>query len=142
MTYLVYMNAIVFIFFSWLISMVATLGSLFFSEIMLLPPCVLCWYQRICMYPLTILLLVGFWTQDKGVLKYASPLALIGWVIAFYHNLLYYNILPESASPCMQGISCTSIQLNWLGFITIPLLSLVSFTMILVMFIIQKRKMK
>lgn len=94
------------------------------------------------MYPLTILLLVGFWTQDKGVLKYASPLALIGWVIAFYHNLLYYNILPESASPCMQGISCTSIQLNWLGFITIPLLSLVSFTMILVMFIIQKRKMK
>lgn len=94
------------------------------------------------MYPLTILLLVGFWTQDKGVLKYASPLALIGWVIAFYHNLLYYNILPESASPCMQGISCTSIQLNWLGFVTIPLLSLVSFTMILVMFIIQKRKMK
>ena len=94
------------------------------------------------MYPLTILLLVGFWTQDKGVLKYASPLALIGWVIAFYHNLLYYNILSESASPCMQGISCTSIQLNWFGFITIPLLSLVSFTMILVMFIIQKRKMK
>lgn len=94
------------------------------------------------MYPLTILLLVGFWTQDKGVLKYASPLALIGWVIAFYHNLLYYNILPESASPCMQGISCTSIQLNWLGFVTIPLLSLVSFTMILVMFVIQKRKMK
>lgn len=136
------MNGMILLFISWLVSMIATLGSLFFSEIMLLPPCVLCWYQRICMYPLTIVLLIGFWTQDQKVLKYAGPLAIVGWIIAIYHNLLYYNILPESASPCMQGISCTSVQLNWLGFITIPFLSFTAFTLILVLFSIQRRKSK
>ncbi len=136
------MNQVILIFFGWLVSTIATLGSLFFSEIMLLPPCVLCWYQRICMYPLVFILLIGFWTQDQKVLKYATPLAISGWFIALYHNLLYYNILPESASPCMQGISCTSIQLNWLGFITIPLLSFTAFTLILVLFSIQRRKFK
>ena len=111
----------------------ATLGSLFFSEIMLYPPCVLCWYQRISMYPLVILFAMGLFGQRPNeVVKYALPLSLIGWGIALYHNLLYYNILPESASPCLQGISCTSVQLQWLGFITIPLLSLIGFTSIII----------
>ncbi|MFY7992416.1 MAG: disulfide oxidoreductase [Bacteriovoracaceae bacterium] len=132
----------ILLFLSWLISMISTLGSLFFSEIMSLPPCVLCWYQRICMYPLVIMLLMGFWAQDQKVLRYAGPLAVMGWIIAFYHNLLYYNILPKSASPCMQGISCTTVQLNWFGFITIPLLSLTAFTIILILFSMMMRKQK
>lgn len=119
------------IFSAWIISAVATLGSLFFSEVMMLPPCILCWYQRIAMYPLSILLFVGLLKIDRSLFRFTAPLALIGWAIAVYHNLLYYKILPESASPCVKGISCTTVQLEWLGFITIPLLSLIGFTLIL-----------
>lgn len=130
----------ILIFISWSISAVSTVGSLFFSEVMMLPPCILCWYQRICMYPLSILLFTGLLKFDGSVFRYAFPLTLIGWVIAVYHNLLYYKILPESASPCVKGISCTTVQLEWLGFITIPLLSLMGFTLILILLTIFRTK--
>lgn len=123
-----------FTFTAWVLSFIATLGSLFFSEIMGFPPCVLCWYQRICMYPLSILLLAALFPINKDSLKFTLPLNFIGIVIAVYHNLLYYNILPEAAAPCAQGISCTTTFINWAGFITIPLLSLIAFSAI---FIIQ-----
>ncbi len=136
------MNSFIYIFVAWLISAISTLGSLFFSEIMDLPPCVLCWYQRICMYPLVIILFIGFMTSDKKVLKYAAPLGLIGWIIAVYHNLLYYHLIPKSASPCVKGISCTTVQIEWLGFITIPFLSLVGFSLILILFFLNSRTRK
>ena len=115
---------------AWVVSLTATVGSLFFSEVMQLPPCVLCWYQRIAMYPLVAVLGVGIIMRDRRVKFYALPLALAGFAVAVYHNLLYYNVIPESIAPCTQGISCTSRQIEWLGFITIPLLSLVAFTII------------
>lgn len=121
------------LFICWITASVATLGSLFFSEVMLYPPCVLCWYQRICMYPLVLILLAGLFPYEKKVIKFSAPIALVGWGIAFYHNLLYYKILPESAAPCKQGISCTSVHIEWFGFITIPFLSFISFTIILVL---------
>ncbi len=116
---------------AWIVSLTATVGSLFFSEVMQLPPCVLCWYQRIAMYPLIFVIGAGIVMRDFSRVKfYALPLAIAGFGIAGYHNLLYYGILPESIAPCTQGISCTSRQIEWLGFITIPLLSLVAFVMI------------
>lgn len=127
------------LFAAWLISAISTLGSLFFSNVMMLPPCTLCWFQRIFMYPLVLIFLVPLFSFDRSVVKFSLPLALSGWLIAVYHNLLYYHVLPESASPCVQGISCTTVQLNWLGFITIPLLSLTGFTLILLfVFILQR----
>ena len=111
----------------WLIALVATLGSLFFSEVMRLPPCVLCWYQRICMYPLAAIATVGLLTRDPGAARYAWPLALGGLALAGYHNLLYYHLIPESITPCTTGVSCTERQIEWLGFITIPLLALGAF---------------
>ena len=111
-------------------ALVATLGSLFFSEIMKLPPCVLCWYQRILMYPLVLIIAVGILRKDKGLPLYVLPLSMLGWLIALYHNLLYYKILPESVAPCTMGISCTTKQIEWLGFITIPLMSFTAFTVI------------
>ena len=123
----------ILIFVAWAVSALSTVGSLFFSEVMMLPPCILCWYQRICMYPLSILLFIGLLKLDASVFRFSFPLTLVGWVIAVYHNLLYYKILPESASPCVKGISCTTVQLEWLGFITIPLLSLIGFTTILIL---------
>jgi disulfide bond formation protein DsbB len=118
------------VYAAWVVALVATVGSLFFSEVMLLPPCVLCWYQRIAMYPLVVILGVGIILGDRRVKFYALPVALAGLVVAGYHNLLYYGILPESIAPCTQGISCTSVQLEWLGFITIPLMSLTAFVLI------------
>jgi disulfide bond formation protein DsbB len=115
---------------AWIVALVATVGSLFFSEVMELPPCVLCWYQRIAMYPLVLVIGVGIILRDSRVAVYALPLALVGLGISIYHNLLYYGVIPESITPCTQGISCTTRQIEWLGFITIPLLALTAFTII------------
>lgn len=117
------------VFALWLVSLVATLGSLFFSEVMRLPPCVLCWYQRIAMYPLVVLTTVALVRRDAGVGPYIWPFVAIGLAISIYHNLLYYHLIPESITPCTQGVSCTERQIEWLGFITIPLLALVAFAM-------------
>lgn len=112
---------------AWIIALLATVGSLFFSEVMSLPPCVLCWYQRIAMYPLVVVISAGIILRDSRLKFYALPLSLIGLAISIYHNLLYYGIIPESIAPCTQGISCTTVQLQWLGFITIPLMTLTAF---------------
>ncbi len=115
---------------AWVQSLVAMLGSLYFSEVRHFPPCVLCWYQRILMYPLTVLIAVGLIRKDKNIPYYVLPLSLIGTLIAAYHNLLYYKILPDSLTPCVAGVSCTTRFFAWYGFITIPLLSLTAFLVI------------
>jgi len=125
-------------YLAWVIALVATVGSLFFSEVMGLPPCLLCWYQRIAMYPLVIIIGTGIIMRDRRVKYYALPLSLIGLVIAIYHNLLYYGIIPESIVPCAQGISCTSRQIEWLGFITIPLMALTAFVGLTLCLLFQK----
>lgn len=120
-------------------SLIAMLGSLYFSEIAKYPPCVLCWYQRIAMYPLVAIFAVGILKKDKNVDLYVWPLVISGWLIAVYHNLLYYNILPEAAAPCIQGVSCTTKFIEWFGFVTIPFLSLLGFTIIGVLMVVYRR---
>ncbi len=130
------MNKSQLILFScWLVASIATAGSLFFSEVMGYPPCVLCWYQRICMYPLVLILGAAFLGEEETYFRYSFPLVFVGLGIAIYHNLLYYNIIPESAAPCRQGISCTTVFFEWLGFLTIPSLSLISFAILFVLLI-------
>lgn len=133
-------HAWIVLFACWIIALTATLGSLFFSEVMMYPPCLLCWYQRIFMYPLVIIFSMALFPLDKAVIKYSLPLVILGWGVAFYHNLLYYNILPESAAPCVQGISCTSVHIQWLGFITIPFLSFFAYSLLLILLLIFKKK--
>ena len=128
-----------FLYLAWIQAWVATLGSLFFSEVMKFPPCKLCWYQRICMYPLVAVLAVGIVKKDKNVYQYVLPLSITGFGIALYHNLIYYHIISESFVPCSQGVSCTTKFFAWFGFITIPLLSLVAFTVISVCMIMYQR---
>jgi len=91
------------------------------------------------MYPLVLVFLMGLFPFDKKVIKFSAPLVLVGLVIAIYHNLLYYNILPESAAPCVSGISCTTVQIQWLGFITIPFLSLMGFTLLTILLTLTYR---
>lgn len=123
---------------AWVAALVASAGSLFFSEVMDLPPCILCWYQRIAMYPLVVVIGAGIIMRDGRWKWYALPLSLAGLAIAVYHNLLYYHIIPESITPCKEGISCTTVQIEWLGFITIPLLALASFVLVSVLALLYK----
>ncbi len=114
-------------------ALLATLGSLFFSEVLKYPPCVLCWYQRIVMYPVVVISAVSILRQERGLSAYVLPLSLIGLAISAYHNLLYYNLIPESVAPCVAGVSCTTKFFAWFGFITIPFLSMVGFIVISVL---------
>lgn len=91
------------------------------------------------MYPLVVILAVGILTKDKKVYLYALPLSITGMLTALYHNLLYYQVLPESAAPCAAGISCTTKFFEWLGFVTIPFLSFSAFTLISVCMLVYKR---
>ena len=128
------------LFLCWLLVTISTLGSLFFSYVVGFAPCVLCWYQRIFLFPLVILLAMGLFPFDRSVVKYARPLAIVGWMIALYHNLLYSGIIPESIQPCSQGVSCTEKYIDLFGFITIPMLSLLSFSTIIGLLIFLQRR--
>lgn len=124
---------------SFLVSLLATLGSLFLGEVLKYPPCTLCWYQRICMYPVAVIFGVALWSDARDHLKYAIPLLACGLLISGYHNLLYYGVIPDSITPCSQGVSCTSKQIELLGFITIPLMALVSFVTLFLFSIFELR---
>lgn len=118
------------LYVAWVIALLATLGSLYFQYILDFQPCVLCWYQRIAMYPLVIILGVGILRKDNSFLWSALPLSIVGLLIGIYQNLLYYGILPESAAPCTLGVSCTTRYINLFGFLDVPQLSLISFIVI------------
>ena len=119
------------IYIAWVQALIATLGSLFFSEVMGFVPCILCWYQRILMYPLVIILTVGILLRDTRIRYYVLPLSILGLAIALYHNLLYYGIIAEGTfGTCGAGVSCTVRWFEWFGFISIPQLSLIAFTII------------
>jgi len=124
------------IFGAWLIATVSTLGALFFGEVMQLPPCVLCWYQRICMFPLVLILPVGLFPLERKVVRYALPLAGIGWLFAVFHVLLIAGVIPESIEPCTQGVPCSEKVIEWFGFVTIPLLAVVAFSAIIAVLVL------
>ncbi len=132
-----------FIYMAWLVNIVAFMGSMYFSNFMMLPPCMLCWYQRICIFPLSIIFAVGFLKKDTNVFWYSFPLVVIGWIISLYHNLLYYKIIPKAITACSSGVSCTDKQIEYLGFITIPLMALTALTitaLLLILFYNNQRK--
>ena len=128
------------IFLCWLIASTSALGSMFFSEIMDFPPCVLCWYQRVFMFPLAIILLTGLFPYDKSVIKFSLPLAVGGLCFAIYHSLVYAGFIPENLQPCSQGVSCSDKYIELFGFITIPMLSLISFSIIVSLLLVLLRR--
>ncbi|UFJ39252.1 disulfide bond formation protein B [Brevibacillus humidisoli] len=130
------------LFVSWAISVVATLGSLYFSEVLMFIPCELCWYQRILMYPLTIHLGIAVVRKDYNQSLYTGVLAVIGAAVSTYHYLIQkMTTLSELGASC-GVIPCTTQYINWLGFVTIPFLALVAFLSIALLqyYIWQKRK--
>jgi disulfide bond formation protein DsbB len=76
---------------------------------------------------------------DNKVFKYSMPLVLTGLFFSMYHNLLMFDIIPESIVPCVQGVPCSTEYINWFGFITIPLLSLIAYSSIFVLLVMLKK---
>ena len=123
---------------AWAQALIATTGSLFFSEVLRFMPCVLCWYQRILMYPLVVILAVGILSGDRRLRLYVLPLSVLGLAIATYHNLLYFGLIPEGMTQCVLGVSCTTRYLAILGFVDIPLMSLTAFAVITFMMLLYR----
>lgn len=119
------------LYFAWLISMMATFGSLYYSEIGRYSPCTLCWYQRIAVYPLAIILGLAAYRRDKGVIPYAMALAGVGLLMAIYQLLESYIPGFSPVNFCGAGADCKNDYVTYLGFITIPLMSALSFVLIL-----------
>ena len=114
--------------FSWIVALTATSGSLFYSEIAGLEPCKLCWFQRIFMYPLVILLGIAYFRRDERIGKYVIPMSIIGALIAGYHYTIQRL---EFAAACSEDVvSCASSTFLKFGYITIPMMALTAFLMI------------
>ena len=130
------------LFLAWLVALLATAGALFLGEVMGKTPCVLCWYQRIAMFPLVVILGVGLLKSDHQSVRYALPLAWAGWVISLYHCLIFWGVVSEGLTPCRQGVSCADADVQVAGAVPIPLLSLVAFSAILALLWFAKRKVR
>ena len=118
------------LYLAWLVAVVATGGSLYFSEIRLFVPCTLCWYQRILMYPLVIVLGLASYRQSTVTVPYVLPLSVLGAGVSLFHYL--EQKIPGFGAPavCRSGVPCGTEYINALGFITIPFLALVAFALI------------
>lgn len=125
---------------AWLIALTATLGALFIGEVMGQAPCNLCWYQRIFMFPLALILLVACLRNDVGVWRYAYALVVFGFGFALYHSLHYVGIIPEPIVQCGMGPSCSSSGMSLFGWLPIPFLSLIAFTAIGILLHFARRR--
>ena len=128
------------LFLAWLVATLATAGALFLGEVMGKTPCVLCWYQRIAMFPLVAILGVGLLASENHSVRYALPLALAGWAVALYHCLIFWGVVSEGLTPCSTGVSCGDADVQVFGTVPIPLLSFVAFSAVLGLFWVAGRK--
>jgi len=116
---------------AFLVSAVATGGSLFFSQVAGFVPCELCWYQRICMYPLSIITLLAALAQDHRVARYLLPLPAVGACISVYHLLVENGVVSQS-NECLASApgGCATKWINEFGYMTIPTLALTGFLLV------------
>jgi len=120
----------------WLVAAVCTVGSLYFSEVAHFVPCELCWYQRICMYPMAIVLLVAAIRRDTGIWRYAIGPLLIGIAVAIYHSQL--QAFPEQRTFCSATIPC-NVRFVWeFGFVSLPFMALAGFCFIVAMVLLAR----
>jgi disulfide bond formation protein DsbB len=122
---------------AWAIGLVATLGSLYFSELAKYVPCHLCWYQRIAMYPMAVILLVGAWRRDaRAAVQYAFVFPIVGALISIYHIYLEENPSAQPAGCKVGGTPCATKWIDKFGYITIPMLALTAFAAILTLLLL------
>ena len=118
-------------FFTFFIALIATLGSLYYSEIAGFIPCQLCWYQRILMYPLVLVMLVAIVEEDDWWMNYILPFAVLGIGLSGYHYALQLGFMGNPGT-CSIGVPCNARYVSYFGFITIPFMALTAFILIIV----------
>lgn len=128
------------LYIAWVQALAALLGSLYFSEVVGIPPCILCWIQRIFMYPLVVIIAVGILRKDKSLPYYVLPLSIPGFLVAFYQHLLQVGIISEALAPCTVGVSCVTKYWSFYDLITLPFLSAVGFAVISLSMVIFLRE--
>ena len=124
------------VWLAWLVALGATLGSLYFSEVADFTPCRLCWFQRIAMYPLAVVLLVGAIRKDLNVRWYAAPLAAIGVAISGWHSLIEWRPALDNGACEFQGPSCTFIWFREFG-LSLANMALIGFLTILILLLVR-----
>jgi disulfide bond formation protein DsbB len=124
---------------AWVVALLATVAALFIGEVMGRTPCNLCWFQRIFMFPLAVVLGIACYRSDFGAWRYALPLAALGWLIALYHSLLYWGIMPASLEPCREGVSCSGAAMR-IWSLPLPALSLASFTLVILLLELSRQR--
>jgi disulfide bond formation protein DsbB len=123
------------------ISTMSMVLSLVYSEIVGFAPCMLCWYQRIFMYPQAFLFGMSVWKKEKLITDYSLVLAIVGLTVSIYHNFLSW--LPSVNLPCSAtGPSCTMLYTNIFGYITIPVMSMTGFMVVILSLLIMKNRTK
>jgi disulfide bond formation protein DsbB len=123
--------------FAWIVAALATLGSLYLSQIAGLTPCEFCWFQRICMYPLSLLLGIAAFRGDVGIAKrYFMPIAIVGAGLATYHYQLEH--IKGEPTACSAAVPCNSAAFNIFGFISVPFLSLAAFALITTLLVLAR----
>jgi disulfide bond formation protein DsbB len=124
----------------FMISAFGMAGSLFYSEVLHLAPCLLCWYQRITLYPVVLIAAIALWYEDAKAYRYILVLIGIGTTISIYQNLLYFGIIPEQLAPCTLGVSCTVHYDSWLSVLPIPLQALGAHLLIIGILLARRRE--
>jgi disulfide bond formation protein DsbB len=125
---------------AWLVATAATLGALFLGEVMGMTPCVLCWYQRIFMFPQALVLGMAAYFDDRRGAVYALALTLGGLIVAAHHTLLVAGLVPKAWVPCSAGVTCADQKLDILNGVQIPWLSLAAFMALACLLIVYLRK--
>lgn len=123
---------------SWVIALYASIISLSFSKIFGFIPCELCWYQRILMYPLVIIIFMVIYTENPKAKLYILPFSIMGLLMSFYHILIQKISSLSKITSCKELIPCNVDYLNWFGFITIPMLAFVAFLLITILVSLKK----
>ena len=126
---------------AFIVALIATFGSLYYSEIVGYEPCKLCWFQRIFMYPFVVMFAVSLWKKDRNVFRYVIPMAIIGGLIALYHY--YLQISKTTSVACSvvgYSVSCSEHFFLRFGYITIPTMALTAFILIIIAGILVKRE--
>lgn len=126
----------------WAVALIATLGSLYFSEIKGYIPCTMCWYQRIFMYPIVLIGLIALIQKNITIAWTTASFSFIGGCISLYHySIQKLTFLQDSAPEC-GGVSCTGQYINYFGFITIPFLAFVAFAFIFIASLVLLKQKK
>lgn len=118
------------LYMAWLIALIGLLCSVFFGELLHHEPCRLCWYQRVCLFPLVLILGIAAYKEDARIIVYAMPLALLGIFFALYQVLGIF--IPKMSTPALCGykINCSEQLMEFWGFLSFPLISLIGFLLI------------